>query len=154
MNVRSFVSLRSLLTLAVALSLLTSPAMAASTVPLGIDLGASGPVIAPTHALPPAAVSRAPAAAPQHAMQMAHDGQNDVHATGTVNSVDPAGHKVNLSHRPIPEIGWPAMTMDFSVAPTVDLRAVKPGARVNFTMIKGAGGMYEIQTITPAADGR
>jgi Cu/Ag efflux protein CusF len=127
---------------------------AAATVPLGIDLGASGPVVAPAQALPPPAASRAPAAPPQHGMQMAHDGQNDVHATGTVNSVDPAGHKVNLSHQPIPDIGWPAMTMDFSVAPTVDLRAIKPGARVNFTMIKGAGGMYEIQAITPAAGGR
>ena len=56
---------------------------------------------------------------PQHRsdMQMAHAGDNDAHGTGTVNSVDPAQHKVNLSHNPIPEIGWPAMTMDFPVAP-------------------------------------
>jgi Cu(I)/Ag(I) efflux system protein CusF len=49
-------------------------------------------------------------------MQMAHAGHNDAHGTGTVNSVDPAQHKVNLSHNPIPEIGWPAMTMEFPVA--------------------------------------
>ena len=70
---------------------------------------------------------------------------NDAHGTGTVNSVDPAQHKVNLSHNPIPEIGWPAMTMEFPVAPSVDLKAIKPGTRVNFTIEQQPGGMYEIQ---------
>lgn len=87
-------------------------------------------------------------------MRMVHEGHDDAHGIGTVNLVDPAGHKVNLSHQPIPEIGWPAMTMDFAVAPTVDLRAIKPGARVNFTIEKGQGGMYEIKAITPAGGGR
>jgi Cu/Ag efflux protein CusF len=67
-------------------------------------------------------------------MQMAHEGHNDAHGTGTVNSVDPAQHKVNVSHSPIPEIGWPAMTTEFPVAPTVDLKAIRPGTRVNFTI--------------------
>ena len=62
-------------------------------------------------------------------MQMAHAGHNDAHGTGTVNSVDPAQHKVNLSHNPIPEIGWPAMTMDFPVAASVDLKARSSPAR-------------------------
>jgi Cu(I)/Ag(I) efflux system periplasmic protein CusF len=87
------------------------------------------------------------------AMQVAHEGGSDAHATGTINSVDPAQHKINVSHQPIPAIGWPAMTMDFAVAPSVDLRAVKPGARINFTMEKGQGDMYEIKAITPAGAG-
>jgi Cu/Ag efflux protein CusF len=70
--------------------------------------------------------------------------------TGTVNSVDAAGHKVNLNHNPIPAIGWPAMTMDFSVAHSVDLRSLKPGSRVDFTMQRGGDGMYVIQSITAA----
>ena len=37
-----------------------------------------------------------------------------------VNSVDPGQHKASMSHVPIPEIGWPAMTMEFPVAPSVD----------------------------------
>lgn len=116
-------------------------------VPLGIDLGGSGPVlVAAGH----------PTAAAQNSgeMQMAHAGHNDAHGTGTVNSIDPAQHKVNLSHNPIPEIGWPAMTMDFPVAPSVDLHVLKPGARVNFTIERGEGGMYEIRAIAPAGDGR
>lgn len=86
--------------------------------------------------------------------QMAQSGQGQAQGTGTVNSVDAASRKVNLSHAPISAIGWPAMTMDFPVAPTVDLRAVTPGTRINFTMQQGAGGMYVIQSIAPAGGGR
>jgi Cu/Ag efflux protein CusF len=120
-----------------------------ATVPLGVDLGGSGPVAA-------AAPAEDHAPYPQHRseMQMAHAGHNDAHGTGTVNSVDPAQHKVNLSHNPIPEIGWPAMTMDFPVKPSIDLKTIKPGSHVNFTIEKGQGGMYEIQRITPAGGGQ
>jgi Cu/Ag efflux protein CusF len=124
-----------------------------AAVPLGIDLGGSGPVIAnaqpelPAHAIH----AEAQTAAPRHSdMQMAHAGHSDAHGTGTVNSVDPAQRKVNLSHNPIPEIGWPAMTMEFPVAPSIDLKAIKPGMRVNFTIEQQPGGMYEIRAITPA----
>src|SRR5260370_39240232 len=82
--------------------------------------------------------------------QMAYAGPNDAHGTGTVNSIDATQHKVNLSHSPIPEIGWPAMTMDFPVAASVDLKTINPGTRVNFTIEHGQGGMYEIKAITPA----
>jgi Cu/Ag efflux protein CusF len=83
-------------------------------------------------------------------LRLAHDGRQDAHATGTVNTVDPAQRKLNISHNPIPEIGWPAMTMDFAVAPTLDLRSIKPGTRVDFTIEQGAEGMYVIRSIAPA----
>ena len=86
--------------------------------------------------------------------QLAHAGHNDVHGAGTVNSVDPAGHKLQISHDPIPTIGWPAMTMEFPVAPSVDLRSVKPGMRVNFTIEQAPGGMYEIRSLSPAGGAR
>jgi len=60
--------------------------------------------------------------------------------TGTVNSVDADAHKLNVSHSAIPTIGWPAMTMDFAVAPSVDLRVVKPGTLIKFTIEQGEGG--------------
>jgi Cu/Ag efflux protein CusF len=130
-----------------------------TAVPLGIDLGSSGPVAAEpepqaqSHGTP---ASEGRAAHPQNGskMRMAHEGANDAHGSGTVNSVDPAQHKVNLSHNPIPEIGWPAMTMEFPVAPSIDLRTLKPGTRVNFTIEQDKGGMYEIQAISPAGGGR
>lgn len=123
-------------------------------VALGIDLGgsASGSSGGPD-AVPPGEghERRTDAAA---GTQMAHEGRKDAHATGTVNTVDPAQHKVNISHNPIPEIGWPAMTMDFAAAPSVDLRSVKPGMRVNFTIEQGQGGMYEIRSLAPMGGGR
>jgi len=33
------------------------------------------------------------------------------------------------------------------VAPTVDLKSVKPGSRVNFSLEKGKDGMYEIRSL-------
>jgi Cu(I)/Ag(I) efflux system protein CusF len=130
-----------------------------AAVPLGVDLGGSGPVAASPHTLAPTRIGFAAeghASHPQHGneVQMAHGGHNDAHGTGTVNSVDPTQHKVNLSHNPIPEIGWPAMTMDFPVAASVDLKSIKPGTRVNFTIEQGQGGMYEIRAIAPAGGGR
>jgi len=92
--------------------------------------------------------------APGRAMQMTHAGHAHAQGTGTVNSVDAAAHKLNVSHGPIPTIGWPAMTMDFAVAPSVDLQGVQPGTRINFTIEQGDGGMYVIQSITPAGGAR
>src|SRR6266511_399121 len=51
-------------------------------------------------------------------------------ATGTVNAVDTAKSKVTLDHGPIPDVNWPAMKMEFSVAPSVDLSKVKTGDQV------------------------
>lgn len=77
-----------------------------------------------------------------------------VQGSGMVNSVDAASRKINLSHNAIAAIGWPAMTMDFAVASSVDLRAIKPGTHVSFTIRSGGGdGMYVIQSITPASGG-
>jgi Cu(I)/Ag(I) efflux system protein CusF len=87
--------------------------------------------------------------APGAMVQMVHEGHSGTHASGTVNTVDAAQHKVNVSHGPIPALGWPAMTMDFPVAPNVDLRSVKPGSRINFSLEKGKGGMYEIRSLQP-----
>src|SRR6516225_475104 len=71
-----------------------------AAVPLGIDLGGSGQVTAsPSPRLPADAMTvKGEAASSEHGggMQMAHAGHNDAHGTGTVNSVDPAKHKVNL----------------------------------------------------------
>lgn len=68
---------------------------------------------------------------------------------GKVNSVDAAGRKVNMTHGPVTALKWPGMTMDFGVAPGVDMGAFKPGAKVGFTLKQGAGGMYEIDSVKP-----
>ena len=151
----------SAIVLPLGLSACASPesASAAPLAPaLGVDLGSSASFVSARSSGPAArrAVGEGHerAATNSAAPQLAHDGHHDTHATGVVNSIDPAQHKLNISHNPIPDIGWPAMTMDFPVAPSVDLKAIKPGSRVNFTIEKGAGGMYEIRSIQPMGGAR
>jgi Cu/Ag efflux protein CusF len=69
-------------------------------------------------------------------------------STGVVKGVDAAKRRLNLAHDPIPAIGWPAMTMEFDVAKTVDLGAVKPGQAVAFTLVKDGGG-YTVTAVKP-----
>jgi len=68
--------------------------------------------------------------------------------TGTITAVNAANHKVTFDHGPIPAIKWPAMTMEFAVAPSVDLAKLKTGDKVNFTL-SGSGGTYTVQSISP-----
>jgi Cu(I)/Ag(I) efflux system periplasmic protein CusF len=129
-----------------------APAADASPL-MGVDLGPSSRV--PRTQLAMAGAGHdghqtAAASGRSKDVQPVHEGGGDVHATGTVNSIDTAQHTINLSHNPIPAIGWPAMTMDFAVAPSVDLGRIKPGSRVDVSMEKGKGGMYEIRSVQPA----
>lgn len=70
-------------------------------------------------------------------------------ATGTVESVNASQRKIKLNHEPIPAVNWPAMSMEFPTAASVDLTQVKPGSKVKFTM-SGANGNYTVDSITPA----
>ncbi len=70
-------------------------------------------------------------------------------ATGTITAVNPLNHKITFDHGPIPAINWPAMKMEFAVAPSVDLAKLKTGDKVNFTL-SGSGGTYTVQSISPA----
>ena len=119
--------------------------------PIGDDLG-------PSSRVPRVQVAMAGAGHAAHVMphmtsapiQKAHEGRDDAHATGTVNKVDASSHKLNVSHDPIPAIGWPAMTMDFAVDPSVDLSRIKPGSKINFSLGKDKAGMYQIESVQPA----
>jgi Cu(I)/Ag(I) efflux system protein CusF len=126
----------------------------AASPPLGIDLGSSGGQMAAHPAVATSASPRGegheilPAAGAR--TELVHEGHGGANATGTVNSVDVAARKVNVSHGAIQALGWPPMTMDFPVAPSVNLDAIKPGAKVVFTLDKGSDGMPVIDTMTPA----
>jgi Cu(I)/Ag(I) efflux system periplasmic protein CusF len=68
--------------------------------------------------------------------------------TGTVTAVNAANRKITLDHGPMPEIKWPAMKMEFAVAPSVDLSKVKTGDKLRFT-VSGSGSTYTVQSIAP-----
>jgi len=80
--------------------------------------------------------------------QLVHEGHaGAAHASGVVNTIDMAHRKVNVSHGSIKQLGWPAMTMDFPVSADVDLATIKPGMKVNFTLVKGGGGTWTVDTL-------
>ena len=137
-------------TLAIVFSAKFRPAFseAAASVPLGIDLGPSGSVA------PGKAEGRAPVTRPGGAVQLAHEGHADAEGTGTVNKIDAAHHSINISHKPIPKIGFPAMTMDFAVEPTVDLSQIRPGSQVGFSLERNKSEMFEINSLKPIGGGK
>lgn len=59
---------------------------------------------------------------------------------GTVTAIDKAAGKITLAHGPIPEVGWPAMTMAFTASPAL-LDNVAVGDEVAFDLtLKGNAG--------------
>lgn len=71
---------------------------------------------------------------------------------GTVKAVAPAVGTVTLDHAPIKGLGWPAMTMDFTVQAQArdGLQGLKVGDRVEFDVAKDKGGKYTLSRIVRA----
>jgi len=67
--------------------------------------------------------------------------------TGKINSIDAAGHTINVSHDPIKALGWPKMKMQFPVDAGVDLSGFKAGDAVTFTLKPGADEDYTVVTL-------
>lgn len=52
-------------------------------------------------------------------------------ASGTVKKADPTKGVISFAHDPIPTLGWPAMTMNFSVKDKALFSKLAVGKRVN-----------------------
>ncbi|UTW59466.1 efflux RND transporter periplasmic adaptor subunit [Kordiimonas sp. SCSIO 12603] len=75
---------------------------------------------------------------------LAHEMEMETHhGMGTVNSIT-GKHTVNLTHQPITSLGWPEMTMDFTVSNSVDLSQFSVGDMMHFELRKNSEGMFEI----------
>ena len=68
-------------------------------------------------------------------------------ATGIVKKVEPGAARVTLHHDPIAVLGWPAMTMPFSVKDRKILASVKPEQKVEFDFVQAPGGAPVITAI-------
>lgn len=75
------------------------------------------------------------------------EGMEGVHAEATLNRID--GNTANISHGPIAEIGWPAMTMDLPMLDGAEVDGVKAGDTVMMMLEKGEDGMYAIRALMP-----
>lgn len=73
----------------------------------------------------------------------------EIRGKGVVNAVMPGERKLNVTHDPIAALGWPRMTMDFAVAPSVDLAAISGAQHVQFGLEKDEAGTWRIASIAP-----
>lgn len=70
-----------------------------------------------------------------------------VFGSGIVEAIDADAHRIRLSHGPIEDLGWAAMTMEFDVLPGVDLGSIQVGQNIRFSLRPSAVGDYEISII-------
>lgn len=73
-------------------------------------------------------------AADMDKMAMPTPSARQVHGVGVVKQVDLAAGTIVISHEPIKELNWPAMTMMFKVADPSLLQNVSKGNKVQFTL--------------------
>jgi Cu(I)/Ag(I) efflux system membrane fusion protein len=76
-----------------------------------------------------------------------------VFVSGWVEDVDRESRRVRITHGPIDELGWPAMTMVFDAVPGLDLSAISAGQDVRFGLLQEGGGAYVLEHIFPGYDG-
>ena len=60
-------------------------------------------------------------------------------ATDIVKKVEPNAGRITLHHDPIAALGWPSMTMPFSVKDRKILASVKPEQKVQFDFVQVGG---------------
>ncbi len=70
-----------------------------------------------------------------------------------INGPGAAEGQVNVTHEPIPALGWPAMTMDLGVDAAIAPDMIAPGSRLRIGLAKGADGLYRIVAAEPEAGG-
>ncbi len=82
-------------------------------------------------------------------MQQQTDNKPDaaIKGMGTIRSLKPEEHKLNMEHGPIDSLGWPSMVMDFKYQHGVDVSRLKAGDHVSFTLEKTGDG-YVINSIS------
>ena len=60
-------------------------------------------------------------------------------ATGVVKKVEPTAGRITLHHDPIAALGWPSMTMPFTVKDRKILTSVRPDQKVQFDFVQAGG---------------
>jgi Cu(I)/Ag(I) efflux system membrane fusion protein len=83
------------------------------------------------------------------AMDMDHDKSAVASAfgSGIVDAIDLQARRLRVSHGPIDDLGWTAMTMEFDVLPGVELEKVNAGKNIHFSIVQNGVGDYVIDTI-------
>ena len=72
---------------------------------------------------------------------------SDISGMALIKEIDAPSHTLKLRHEPIEALGWPAMTMNFSVREDIELANFETGQSIHFTMRKQDDGGYVIEQI-------
>ncbi|WP_323760646.1 efflux RND transporter periplasmic adaptor subunit [Maricaulis sp.] len=70
-----------------------------------------------------------------------------VQGTGVVDGVMASHGMIDLTHDPIPELGWPVMSMSFFALDAVSLDALSEGDEVSFTLRQNDEGQWRLASI-------
>jgi len=71
-------------------------------------------------------------------------------ATGRLETIDAQAGTATISHGPIADLKWPAMTMEFALANASLLGKLKPGDAIAFSFVERKPGEWVIVKIEPA----
>lgn len=74
-------------------------------------------------------------------------------AVGKLDSIDVTAGTVSISHEAIPDLNWPAMTMDFKLAAPDVVKGIAPGTPIRFQFEQRAPGEFAIVHVEPNATG-
>ena len=74
------------------------------------------------------------------AFAFAAEQPESVTATGTVQRVTEGSRMLSIAHAPIPEWQWPQMTMNFEVAESVELPALRAGSEIEMVLTRRETG--------------
>jgi Cu(I)/Ag(I) efflux system periplasmic protein CusF len=81
------------------------------------------------------------------AMKMDKKATTTTHkGVGVVKSINTADGVITFAHEPIKSLNWPAMTMGFKVKDKATLDKIKPGDKVEFTLVQ-SGKDYVVTEI-------
>ncbi|AOV96900.1 copper-binding protein [Edwardsiella hoshinae] len=74
----------------------------------------------------------------QHAQSAANEQAEtaQITARGEVKAIDLPNKKITISHPPIPELAWPAMTMRFTFSAANQVAGIKVGDQVTFSFVQ------------------
>lgn len=78
----------------------------------------------------------------------------EAYGEGVINTVSVDDGIINMKHDPIPEIGWPAMEMDFSKLGDFDITLLKAGDKVRFGLAKNSEGMFGLGSVEVLEKGK
>lgn len=64
--------------------------------------------------------------------------------SGIINSINKSKRTINISHREIPSLKWPKMTMDIAASDDIDFGSLKEGQSIKFKIKLDHDNIYRI----------